>query len=74
MTGPDIELLRWIATPEVNGVPGACQGKAVGGLLAAGFVRFGCAPTEAPTINDAWVSLTDGGWEWLRDNPAETRA
>jgi hypothetical protein len=73
----DVAMLRKIAGPDIAGVPGALGSANIGALLGAGLVTFGFAPANVgtpPTYANAWVSPTDAGLAWLRDNPAETRA
>jgi hypothetical protein len=69
----DAALLRRIAEPEVNGVPGACAGEVLDGLLTAGLVRVGYVPAEHLTEDCAWVKISHEGWEWLHDHPASAQ-
>jgi hypothetical protein len=72
-----VAMLRKIARPEVDGVPGALGAANIGPLILTGLVKFGFAPPSddtPPTYANAWVSPTDAGLAWLRNNPTELRA
>lgn len=66
-----MDLLHEIASPDVEGVPGACKDMDIGPLLAVGYVTFGYVPAEQITEDCAWVRLTDTGREAL-SNPSPT--
>lgn len=65
----DAALLRWIATPAVAGVLGACRGKVLDELLSAELVTIGVVPSQQVTAASAWVRPTDAGRAWIAANP-----
>jgi hypothetical protein len=74
MNETEAALLRWIASPEVSGIPGACGDREIGPLLLAGFVTFGFAPLDGDnskaTYANAWVAPTEAGLAWIEAHPA----
>jgi hypothetical protein len=69
LSSADAALLRWIATPAVDGVPGACRGKVLDALLSAELVTIGVVPSQQVTAASAWVRPTDAGLAWIAANP-----